>query len=151
MLLRFVTKRTMSLLIKILKLFITRDTSSTRNGQARLQPLTGVQIVNLPRVSVLRKPRQIFFGKVVSEIGCHDVECRIKSINSTESLHGLTNSNNNNPNSSGIDYTSYMKKRVDEMALENIHFHPKVIWSKISEELNKMSTTWRGLTYNQVT
>ena len=92
-----------------------------------------------------------FFGKVVSENRSHDVQCRIKSKNSKQALRELKNSNNNNPNSSGIDYTSYMKKRVDEMALENIHFHPKVIWSKISEELNKMSTTWRGLTYNQVT
>ena len=52
-----------------------------------------------------------FFGKVVNEIGCHDAECRIKSKNSRQALRELTNSNNNNPNSSGIDYTSYVKKK----------------------------------------
>ena len=44
-----------------------------------------------------------------------------------------------------------MKKRVDEMALENIHLYPKEIWANISKEMNEMSTTWRELTDNQVT
>ena len=84
------------------------------------------------------------------ESGTHDVKCKIRTKISKQALQDLTNAHNNNPKSVGIDYTTYMKKRVDEMALENIHFHPKEIWSKISKEMNERSTTWRGLTDNQV-
>ena len=91
-----------------------------------------------------------FFGKIVHESGTHDVKCKIRTKISKQALQDLTNAHNINPKSEGIDYTSYMKKRVDKMALENIHFHPKEIWSKISKEMNERSTTWRGLTDNQV-
>ena len=92
-----------------------------------------------------------FFGKVVHESGSHDVECKIKNKGSVQALQDLTNAHNNNPKSEGIDYTSYMKKRVDELALENIHLFPKDIWGIISKDMNKKFTTWRGLTDNQVT
>ena len=92
-----------------------------------------------------------FFGKIVNESGSHDVECKIKSKNSSQALQDLTSAHNNNPNSCGIDYTSYMKKRVDKMALKNIHLHPKEIWQKISTEMNGRQRTWRGMTDNQVT
>ena len=92
-----------------------------------------------------------FFGKVVNKMGTHDVECRIKSKNSRQALRELTNSNDNNPNSSGIDYTSYMKKRVNEMALENIYLSPKEICTKILKEMDGMQRTWKGSTDYQVT
>ena len=85
------------------------------------------------------------------ESGSHDVECNIKIRNSTQALQDPTNAHNNNPKSVGIDYTSYMKKTVDEMALEIIHLYPKEIWTNILKEMNEMSTTWRELTDNQVT
>ena len=44
-----------------------------------------------------------------------------------------------------------MKKRTDEIALENLHLKPKEIWDKVSEELNGIQTTWKGLTDFQVT
>ena len=58
--------------------------------------------------------------------------------NSSQSLQDLTNAQTNHPNSVGIDYTSYMKKRVDKMALQNIHLYPNKIWANISKEMNGM-------------
>ena len=82
-----------------------------------------------------------FLGKIVHETGSHDVECNLKTKNSSQTLQELKNTHNNNPNSCGIDYTSYMKKRVDEMALKNIHLHPKEIWQTISKEMNGKQKT----------
>ena len=44
-----------------------------------------------------------------------------------------------------------MKKRTNELALENLHLKPKEIWDKLSEELNAIQPTWKGLTDFQVT
>jgi len=93
-----------------------------------------------------------FFGKVIKEDGAHDVECAIKNKNSRQALQELSNNpNNNNPYSNGIDFTSFMKKRTDELALKNLHIKPKKIWDILSEELNAIQPTWRGLTDFQVT
>ena len=51
-----------------------------------------------------------FFGKVIKEEGSHDVECTIKNQDSRQALKQLRNDpNNNNPDSNGIDYTSFMR------------------------------------------
>ena len=98
------------------------------------------------------KIRVDFFGKVIKEDGVHDVECKIKNQNSRQALQELrNNSSNNNPDSYGIDFTSFMKKRTDELALENLHLKPKEIWDKLSQELNAIQPTWKGLTDFQVT
>ena len=81
-----------------------------------------------------------FFGKIVSESGSHDVECNIKTKNSSQALQELTTANNNNPNSCGIDYTSYMKKRVHKMALENIHLYQKNLGKNF--ERNEWNSTY---------
>ena len=93
-----------------------------------------------------------FFGKVIKEEGSHDVECTIKHQDSRQALQELRNNpNNNNPDSIGINYTSYMKKRTDELALENLHLKPKQIWDLVSKEMNEMHSTWKGMTDFQVT
>ena len=98
------------------------------------------------------KIRVDFFGKVIKETGVHDVECTIKRENSRQALQELRkNPNNNNPCSNGIDFTTFMKKRTDEIALENLHLKPKEIWDKLSDELNSIQPTWKGLTDFQVT
>jgi len=43
-----------------------------------------------------------------------------------------------------------MKKRADEIAIENLHLKPMQIWSKITDEMNDLQPTWRGLTRYQV-
>ena len=65
---------------------------------------------------------------MIKEDGVHDVERKIKNQNSRQALQELhNNSNNNNPDSYGIDFTSFMKKRTDKLALENLHLKPKEI------------------------
>ena len=79
---------------------------------------------------------------MIKEDGVHDVECKIKNQNSRQALQELrNNSSNNNPDSYGIDFTSFMKKRIDELALENLLLKPKKIWDKLSEELNEIQLT----------
>ena len=52
-----------------------------------------------------------FFGKAIKEEGSHDVECTIKHQDSHQVLQELRNNpNNNNPDSIGVNYTSYMNK-----------------------------------------
>ena len=51
-----------------------------------------------------------FFGKVIKEIGCHDVECTVKNLESRRVLQQL-NENNANSSLSGIDFTTFMKKK----------------------------------------
>ena len=93
-----------------------------------------------------------FYGKVIKEDGVLGVECTIRNQNSRQALQELCNNpNNNNPQSNGIDFTSFMKKRTDKIALENLHLKPKEIWDKLSEELNSIQPTWKGLTDFQVT
>ena len=145
----FVTKRTMSLLHWMPNQFITRDTSSTNIGRKSCYDLL-VRKLQVFKKQMLVQNQSWFFWKIVHESGTHDVECKIKTKNNKEALQDLTNAYNNNRKSVGIDYTSYLKKRVDKMAVENNLFHPKEIWSKISKKMNKRSTTWRGLTDNQV-
>ena len=91
-----------------------------------------------------------FFGTVIKESGSHDVECEIKNKNSRQALQQLQVSNGKKPNLEDIDYTSFMKKRADEIAIENLHLKPMEIWTKIANEMKEISTTWRGLTQYQV-
>ena len=92
------------------------------------------------------------FGKVIKEEGSHDVECTIKNQDSRQALKQLRNDpNNNNPDSNGIDYTSFMRKKTDELALENLHLHPKEIWDLVSRQMNEIQPTWKGMTDFQVT
>ena len=62
----------------------------------------------------------------------------------------MANAHSNNTKPEGIDYASYMKKRVNEMALKNIHLYPKEIWAIISKDMNEKHATWWGVTDNQV-
>ena len=79
---------------------------------------------------------------MIKEDGVHDIECKIKNQNSHLDLQELRNNpSNNNPDSYGIDFTSFMKKRTDKLALENLHLKPKEIWDKLSEELNAIQPT----------
>ena len=59
----FVTKRTMSLLHRVPKQFITRDTSSTKNGKEKLLQLTGAQIASLQKVNARSKSKLILLEK----------------------------------------------------------------------------------------
>jgi len=90
-----------------------------------------------------------FFGKVIKEIGCHDVECTVKNLESRRVLQQL-NENNANSSLSGIDFTTFMKKKTDEIAMDNLHMKPKDIWDKLTNELNTIQPTWKGLTQYQV-
>ena len=73
-----------------------------------------------------------FFGKVIKESGSHDVECTIKNKNSRQALQQLQGSNGKKPKLEEIDYTSFMKKRTDEIAI--------VVASKVKPFL---SEPWR--------
>ena len=43
-------------------------------------------------------------------------------------------------------------KKADEMAIDNLHMKPKDIWDQLSNELNKIQPTWKGLTqYQEIT
>ena len=38
------------------------------------------------------------------------------------------------------------------MAIDNLHMKPKDIWDQLSNELNKIQPTWKGLTqYQEIT
>ena len=91
-----------------------------------------------------------FFGKVIKKVGSHDVECSLKNKNSRQALQQLQVSKKEDANLDGIDFSSFMKKRADELAIENLHLKPMQIWSKVVEELNDLQPTWRGLTQYQV-
>ena len=74
-----------------------------------------------------------FFGKVIKEVGSHDVECSLKNKNSRQALQQLQVSKKEDANLDGIDFSSFMKKRADELAIENLHLKPMQIWSKVAE------------------
>ena len=86
---------------------------------------------------------------MINKSGSHDVECKIKNKNSRQALQQLQVSNEKKPNLEGIEYTFFMKKREDKIAIENPHLKPMEIWSKIIDEMNALQPTWRGLTQYQ--
>ena len=85
--------------------------------------------------------------EVLEESGNHDESCSWKSAKGRP-LKDITNNPEGKKRS--IDFTEEMRARTEEIATKSLNLRPTEIWKMISDEMDKKSKTWKGMTNCQV-
>ena len=84
---------------------------------------------------------------VLEETGVHEKSCSWKS----GVLTDITNlPEGPDTKKRSIDFTEEMYSRTVEIASTNLSLRPTEIWKMISGEMNEKSSTWKGMSDNQV-